>query len=137
MSDSPEPIDYPELGGDGRTLEEIAEAAKDAPRPRTRRRQAVMASADPAESTPSEAFNTPDVGSDINKMLMLKIVAIAVPVALFVWFAAQNRNGVDVEFALWDFRISRILLMALSAAVGAATAELIRLIWRRRSSNRR
>ncbi len=48
--------------------------------------------------------------------LRLGLVSAATLVVLIV--ILQNTEVVDVRFLLWDFRISRVVLMVLTGAVG-------------------
>ena len=49
-------------------------------------------------------------------MLRLGLVSAATLVVLIV--ILQNTEVVDVRFLLWDFRMSRVVLMVLTGAVG-------------------
>lgn len=60
-----------------------------------------------------------------------RVIAAGTGVLIFVIFAAQNSNSVNVDFLFWDFDMSLIVLMILCAAVGAAVWELTKYLRRR------
>lgn len=52
-------------------------------------------------------------------------------IALATTFAVQNSESVDVTFLTWDFSMSKILLMIVSAVVGALLVKLVGRLARR------
>ena len=65
--------------------------------------------------------------------IMRGVVALAL-IVLATLFAVQNSESVDVSFLTWDFSVSKILLIVVSALIGAMLTFLIGAIRRRRSS---
>jgi len=71
----------------------------------------------------SSPRNTGDI---VKSFLALALIAV------FTIFAVQNTESARVEFLAWEFSLSLILLILLSAAVGFAVAALGSFVRRRR-----
>ncbi len=67
---------------------------------------------------------------------LARLVALGVLVAVFVAFAVQNTESVDMDFLWWQFEAPRILLLAIAAVLGIAVWELGGLLWRRSRKRR-
>jgi len=63
----------------------------------------------------------------------LRTVVIVVILLLFLVVVAQNVETVSVKLLLWDFVMSRIVLLVLSLAVGIVLGVLLGRPWNRRS----
>lgn len=68
----------------------------------------------------------------VDKRLVLRLVFGVVVLVLFLTFAIQNSEPVDVSLVAWDFEMRLFILMVLSAAVGAVVWEIARALDRRR-----
>ena len=63
---------------------------------------------------------------------LLRMGAIVILIGVFVAFALQNSETVEVEFLWWSFETAHIILLLGSAVVGIAVWELGGLVIRRR-----
>ena len=63
-----------------------------------------------------------------------RIVGAVLGALVFVIFAIQNAGSVEVDFLLWGFDLRLIVLMIVCAAIGAATWEFAKQVWRRHRS---
>ena len=61
-----------------------------------------------------------------------RAVAILVLLLLSLVVVAQNTEVVSVRLLFWDLRMSRIILLALSLALGVIVGFLLGRPWRRR-----
>jgi uncharacterized integral membrane protein len=64
--------------------------------------------------------------------MRIRSVAILVLLLLFLVVVVQNTDIVSVRLLFWDLRMSRIILLALSLAVGVIVGFLLGRPWRRR-----
>jgi len=64
--------------------------------------------------------------------MRLRGVVILVLLLLFVIVIAQNAKVVTVRLLFWDLEMSRIVLLALTLAVGVVVGFLLGRPWRRR-----
>jgi len=62
----------------------------------------------------------------------VRTVAILVLLLLSLVVIVQNTEVVSVRLLFWDLMMSRIILLALSLAVGAVVGFLLGRPWRRR-----
>jgi len=79
---------------------------------------------------PTNAPASPDRNLDVR--WLLRMGSIVVLIGVFVAFALQNSENVEVEFLWWSFETSQIILLIGSAVVGIAVWELGGLVRRRR-----
>jgi len=64
--------------------------------------------------------------------MRVRSVVILVLLLLFLVVVVQNTEVVSVRLLFWDLAMSRIILLALSLAVGAIVGFLLGRPWRRR-----
>ena len=69
---------------------------------------------------------------DLDVRWLLRMGGIVLLIGVFVAFALQNSETVEVEFLWWSFETARIILLIGSAAVGIAVWELGSFVRRRR-----
>ncbi len=67
---------------------------------------------------------------------LIRATPLAVLIGLFIVFAAQNAERVDLEFLTWTFTTRRIVLLVGAAVFGALVWEMARFFLRRRRSRR-
>jgi len=63
--------------------------------------------------------------------MRVRSVAIVVLLLLFLIVIVQNTEVVSVRLLFWDLTMSRIILLALSLAVGVIVGLLLGRPWRR------
>jgi uncharacterized integral membrane protein len=63
--------------------------------------------------------------------MRIRSVVILVLLLLFLVVVVQNTDIVSVRLLFWDLRMSRIILLALSLAVGVIVGFLLGRPWRR------
>ena len=66
--------------------------------------------------------------------MRVRTVAILVLLLLFLVVIVQNTEVVSVRLLFWDLVMSRIILLALSLAVGVIVGVLLGRPWRKRES---
>jgi uncharacterized integral membrane protein len=81
-------------------------------------------SADDAQAPAKEGVGARGAARGIVALILIVVATM---------FAVQNSESVDVSFLAWDFSMSKILLMILSALVGATLTFLLSAVRRRRS----
>ncbi len=64
--------------------------------------------------------------------MRVRSVVILVLLLLFLVVIVQNTEVVSVRLLFWDLEMSRIILLALSLAVGVIVGFLLGRPWRRR-----
>ncbi len=64
--------------------------------------------------------------------MRIRSVVILVLLLLFLVVVVQNTKVVSVRLLFWDLVMSRIVLLALSLAVGVIVGFLLRRPWRKR-----
>jgi len=64
--------------------------------------------------------------------MRVRSVVILVLLLLFLVVVVQNTEVVSVRLLFWDLAMSRIILLALSLAVGTIVGFLLGRPWRRR-----
>jgi len=64
--------------------------------------------------------------------MRVRSVVILVLLLLFLVIIVQNTEVVSVRLLFWDLEMSRIILLALSLAVGVIVGFLLGRPWRRR-----
>ena len=64
--------------------------------------------------------------------MRVRSVVILVLLLLFLIVVIQNTEVVSVRLLFWDLTMSRIILLALSLAVGAIVGFLLGRPWRKR-----
>ena len=64
--------------------------------------------------------------------MRLRTVAILALLVLFLIVIVQNTEVVSVRLLFWDLAMSRIILLALSLAVGVIVGFLLGRPWQRR-----
>jgi uncharacterized integral membrane protein len=69
---------------------------------------------------------------DLDVRWLLRMGGIVLLIGVFVAFALQNSETVEVEFLWWSFETSRIILLIGSAVVGIVVWELASFVRRRR-----
>ena len=79
---------------------------------------------------PTTAPASPD--RDLDVRWLLRMGGIVLLIGVFVAFALQNSETVEVEFLWWSFETARIILLIGSAVVGIAVWELGSFVRRRR-----
>lgn len=72
--------------------------------------------------------------SGVGSRAMARGLATLLLIAFATTFALQNSETVEVTFLAWDFSMSKILLMILSAVVGVLLWLLISRLMRRNKS---
>lgn len=81
----------------------------------------------PDESTPAPP---PPSRRDYGRIVRGSLAGLLI--AIFLIFAIQNAEPVDLEFLWWNFETRRIVLLLGAAAFGVAVWELVGFLWRRR-----
>lgn len=71
------------------------------------------------ESVAAAERSGPDRRAMARGLITLLLIALATT------FAVQNSESVDVTFLTWEFSVSKILLMIVSAVVGIVVAKLV------------
>ena len=89
---------------------------------------------DPEGSGTNE--HAPEPASTRDYRWLLRAIPIIGLVVLFVVFAAQNAEPVQLEFLGWEFETRRVLLLVGSAVFGILVWELAGFIRRRRRSRK-
>ncbi len=69
--------------------------------------------------------------------MRVRSVVILVLLVLFLVVVAQNTEVVSVRLLFWDLAMSRIILLALSLAVGVIVGFLLGRPWRKRELHAR
>lgn len=69
---------------------------------------------------------------DLDLRFLLRAGSIVILLGVFLAFALQNSENVEVEFLWWSFETPQILLLVGSALVGILVWELAGLVRRRR-----
>lgn len=69
---------------------------------------------------------------DLDVRWLLRMGGIVLLIGVFVAFALQNSETVEVEFLWWSFETARIILLIGSAVVGIVVWELGSFVRRRR-----
>ena len=82
--------------------------------------------------TPEPTTTPASQDRDLDVRWLLRMGGIVVLIGVFVAFALQNSETVEVEFLWWSFEASRIILLIGSAVVGIAVWELGGFVLRRR-----
>lgn len=65
--------------------------------------------------------------------MRVRSVVIIVLLLLFLIVVVQNTEVVSIRLLFWDFSMSRIILLALSLAVGIVVGFLFGRPWRKQS----
>lgn len=78
-------------------------------------------SEDNSDNTSSAATH---VKEPMDKVLIARLVSAAVILGLFVVFALQNTESVEIDFLAWSFNLSKFLMVLLSAIIGVVVWTL-------------
>ena len=82
--------------------------------------------------TPEPTTTPASQDRDLDVRWLLRMGSIVLLIGVFVAFALQNSEAVEVEFLWWSFETPQIILLIGSAVVGIAVWELGGLVRRRR-----
>ena len=87
----------------------------------------------PIDSTGADGEMAPASSPRNTGDIIKSFVALAL-IGVFTVFAIQNTESTRVEFLAWEFNLSLILLIVLSAAVGIVVFALGSFVRRRRKT---